>query len=147
VSRGSSAARADAQTPTGGVLVAADIALAPGTAGQRPNFGGVWLPLADVSETDDAYVVEIELPGVKRDDVDIELDGSELAVTGEFKERERKGLFRHHTRRLGRFEFRMTLPRNVDPDHVEAGLDDGVLTIRIPKTDTAKPRRVEITRR
>jgi HSP20 family protein len=55
---------------------------------------GPWLPAADVSETDDAYVVEIELPGVKRDDVDVELNGNELVVTGELKEQERKGLLR-----------------------------------------------------
>ncbi len=120
---------------------------APSAAGQRQNFGGVWLPLADVSETDDAYIVEIDLPGVKRDDVDVQLDGNELAVTGEFKEREREGMFRHRTRRLGRFEFRMTVPRDIDADKIDAGLDDGVLTIRIPKTDKAKPRRVEIGRK
>ena len=55
-------------------------------------------PLADTSESDDAYLVEVELPGVRRDDVAIDLVGDELVITGEFKERERTGLLRTHIR-------------------------------------------------
>ena len=60
---------------------------------------GTVMPSADVVETKDGYEVEIELPGVRREDIDVELIGNELAVTGEFKERE--GLFRRRTRRVG----------------------------------------------
>jgi len=66
---------------------------------------GAWLPAADVVETDGAYVIEVELPGVRREDVDVELNGDELVVTGEVKERKREGLFRRRTRRVGEFEF------------------------------------------
>jgi HSP20 family protein len=62
-----------------------------------------WSPLVDIEEADDAYVVEAELPGVKREDVNIELVGNELTITGEAKERERKGALRRQTRRTGRF--------------------------------------------
>jgi HSP20 family molecular chaperone IbpA len=58
---------------------------------------GAWLPAADVVETDSAYVIEIELPGVRREDVDVKLNGNELVVTGEVKERKREGLFRRRT--------------------------------------------------
>ncbi|MEV4315867.1 Hsp20/alpha crystallin family protein [Actinocrispum sp. NPDC049592] len=103
-----------------------------------------WAPLADVSETDDAYVVEVDLPGVKRDDVNINLDGDELSVTGEIKDVEREGQFRTRTRRTGAFGYRVTLPRNVDADNIAAGLAEGVLTIRVPKANAAKPRRIQI---
>lgn len=66
-----------------------------------PGGDGAWLPAADVSETDAAYIVEIELPGVHREDVDVELDGNELVVTGEVKEKKREGLLRRRTRRVG----------------------------------------------
>jgi HSP20 family protein len=104
-----------------------------------------WAPLADVSEADDAYTVEIDVPGVRREDIDIDLVGNELVVTGELKEKERVGLLRHRTRRTGRFSYRVALPDRVDTDKVEASLNDGVLTIRIPKSEAAKPRRIEIT--
>ncbi|WP_158847848.1 Hsp20/alpha crystallin family protein [Saccharothrix deserti] len=104
-----------------------------------------WSPLADVAETDDAYLVEVELPGVKREDINIDLIGSELAITGELKEKERQGLFRSRTRRTGQFSYRVTLPHDVDADKVEANLADGVLSVRVPKSEAAKPRRIAIS--
>jgi HSP20 family protein len=106
---------------------------------------GPWLPAADVTETDEAYVVEIELPGVKSEDVDVELNGNELLVTGELKERERKGLLRRHTRRVGEFEYRVTLPGDLREDGVEATLTNGVLTVRVPKAEHAKSTKIDIT--
>jgi HSP20 family protein len=102
-------------------------------------------PLADVEETDDAYVVEIDLPGVKRDDIDIQLNDRQLTVSGEIKEKERAGVIRRRTRRVGHFHYAVTLPADVDADEVNARLDDGVLTVRVPKSEQAKPRRIEIT--
>ena len=107
--------------------------------------GGGWAPAVDVEETDDAYMVEAELPGVKRDDVQVEVSGGVLTITGEFKERERTGILRRRTRRTGRFEFRTTLPTAVDSDAISASLHDGVLAVKVPKAAEAKPRRVEIT--
>jgi HSP20 family protein len=104
-----------------------------------------WSPLADVSETEDAYVVDVDLPGVKRDQVDVEVTGSELVITGEVTGREREGVLRRATRRQGRFEYRTTLPGDVDPDKISASLADGVLTVTVPKAAAARPRRIEIT--
>src|ERR1700723_2174293 len=84
-----------------------------------------WVPAPDVSETDAAYVVEIELPGVHREDVDVELDGNELVVTGEVKEKKREGLLRRRTRRIGNFEYRVTLPGDFRPDECEVSLPHG----------------------
>lgn len=109
-----------------------------------PTESGGWSPLVDIEETDDAYVVEAELPGVKRNDVNIELVGRELTITGEIKERERKGALRRQTRRTGRFEYRVGLPNHVDPEKVEANLNEGVLAIRVPKTERAQRRKIEV---
>lgn len=118
-----------------------------GTAFGSPTGAATgWVPLADVSETDDAYLVEVDLPGVKSKDINIEVTRNELVITGELKQTERKGLLRRKQRRVGEFEFRIALPREVDADQIEANLADGVLTVRIPKHETAKPRRVEITK-
>ncbi|MGV9452533.1 Hsp20/alpha crystallin family protein [Streptomyces sp. NPDC003635] len=104
-----------------------------------------WTPLADVTESDDAFRVEIELPGVKSKDIDVEANGQELVVTGEIKEKERKGVLRRSTRRTGAFEYRLRLPGEVDTEKINARMSDGVLTINVPKAEVAKPRHVEIS--
>lgn len=104
-----------------------------------------WTPLADVTESDDAFHVEIELPGVKSKDINVEANGQELVVTGEIKERERKGVLRRSTRRTGSFEYRLRLPGEVDTEKINAQMSDGVLTITVPKAEVAKPRHIEIS--
>jgi len=99
-------------------------------------------PPVDIEETDDAYVIEADLPGIKRDDVDIELEGNELQVSGEIKQRE--GKFRRRTRRVGRFELRVVLPDGVDGGNVDAKLDHGVLTVRVPKAEKAQRRKINV---
>ncbi|MCW2978229.1 MAG: heat-shock protein Hsp20 [Actinomycetia bacterium] len=103
-----------------------------------------WSPPVDIEEQDDAYLVEAEVPGVKRDDVNIELVGNELLITGEIKERERVGIIRRRTRRRGQFAYRVVLPEQVDAEEIDAKLDDGVLTVRVPKSQRARRRQVEI---
>jgi HSP20 family protein len=105
---------------------------------------GVFSPLVDIEETEDAWIVEAELPGVQREDVNVEVRDSELAITGEIKERERKGILRRQTRRKGEFDFRVTLPGEADAEHIDADLAEGVLTVRIPKSEQARARRIEV---
>jgi len=105
---------------------------------------GGWSPVADIEEQDDAYVVQVELPGVKREDVTIELVGNELSVTGEVKEEERQGVVRRRMRRYGRFDYRLTLPDQLDAENVEATLEHGVLTVRVPKAEKAQRRQIDI---
>jgi HSP20 family protein len=119
-----------------GQLVTAPVA--PAGSGQ------VWTPLADIEETDDAWIVEAELPGVNRADINVDVQDSELVVSGEIKEKERKGILRRRTRPVGFFEYRMTLPGPTDPEKVQASLADGVLTIRIPKSERARSRRIDV---
>jgi HSP20 family protein len=110
-----------------------------GTAGETE-----FAPLADVEETNDAFVVEIELAGVKKEDVNIEVSGHRLTVTGDRKERQREGTIRRRTRTVGLFRYEMILPVDVDDKKVEATLNDGVLTIRIPKNTAERPKRITI---
>jgi HSP20 family protein len=106
---------------------------------------GAWVPSADVVETDDAYDIEIELPGVRREDVDIKLNGNELVIKGELKERKREGLFRRRTRRRGEFDLRMTLPGDLDAGRAEASLAYGVLKLYVPKAHGTKASNIQVT--
>jgi HSP20 family protein len=103
-----------------------------------------WSPLVDIEETDDAYVVEAELPGVDRSAVNVELVAGELTISGEVKEPERTGTVRRRNRRTGRFEYRVNLPGQIDAEKIDARLADGVLTVRIPKSERAPRRKIEI---
>ncbi|MDX3758519.1 Hsp20/alpha crystallin family protein [Streptomyces mirabilis] len=103
-----------------------------------------WAPLADLSETDEAYKIECELPGIKREDINVEVSGRELHITGELKEREREGVLRRAMRRTGRFEYRALLPTDVKAEDVHATLADGILTVAVPKAQAAKPHHIEI---
>jgi len=106
-----------------------------------------WVPFADVAETEDSYIVEAELPGVSKDQIDVQLSDRELIVTGEVKEKEegRQGRLHRRMRRTGRFEFRTLLPGEVEAEKVDATLRDGVLTVTIPKAQAAKPRHIEVS--
>lgn len=106
---------------------------------------GAFTPLADVEETDEAYLAEIELPGVALEDLSVEVAGRRLTVTGERKERERVGILRRRTRTVGRFHYEVVLPGEVDEDGVEAALQDGVLTVRVPKPVSQRPRRIPVS--
>lgn len=107
-------------------------------------LGEGFTPLGDVEETDDAFTVEVELPGVGKDDLDIEVAGRRLTVTGERKERQRVGILRRRERVVGRFHYEVVLPADVEEDGVEAHLDDGLLTIRLPKPVSDRPRRIQV---
>ncbi len=104
-------------------------------------------PLADIQETDDSYLLEVELPGVKREDIDLQVDQGRLRLTAERRERERVGLLRHRTRTTGRFSLDVTLPAAVDTHSVNASLDHGVLTVVVPKAEQARRRRIPVGHR
>lgn len=108
---------------------------------------GPWAPLADISETDDGYLIEVDVPGVDKKHLNLEVNDHELVVSGELIEQEGRRLFRRKGRRTGRFEFRATLPGDIKADGVTADLSKGVLTVTVPKADAAKPRHVGITGR
>jgi HSP20 family protein len=105
-----------------------------------------WAPAADISETDKEYVVKAELPGVKREDVKVTLEGGVLTIQGERKyEKDDKGEKAHRIERFyGSFSRSFTLPDNADANSIRAESKDGVLSVHVPKLRTEKAKSVEI---
>ncbi len=108
-----------------------------------PVLDGAFIPAADIEETDDAFIIEAELPGISKKDVDVSLSGRRLTISGERKEKERVGVLRRRVRSMGTFRYEVVLPADVDEDSVDARLHDGVLTVRVAKR-AADKRHVEI---
>ena len=103
-----------------------------------------WVPPVDIEETEDEWILEAELPGVDKKDINVEVRDSEVVISGDVKERELKGVLRRRTRKTGEFEFRITLPGPTDADAITADVKDGVLAVRIPKPEEARPHRIEV---
>lgn len=119
----------------------------------RPANGGAttvarrWIPAMDLVETADQFVLKADLPGMTEADVTIELESGVLTIAGERKtehEDKHEGYYRLE-RATGSFSRALTLSEGVDPEGVEASFDNGVLEVRIPKPEQAKPRRVQIS--
>lgn len=105
-------------------------------------------PSADVIEREDEIEVVMEIPGMRPDDIDIDLENNVLTVSGE-KSEERdeereEGRYHLSERRYGRFNRSFVLPRDVEPDGIEARCHDGLLTIRVPKSERARRRRIQV---
>jgi HSP20 family protein len=116
--------------------------------GGEPNSGGLrrWVPAMDLVETDDHIVLRADLPGLSKDDVEIEVKDGVLTVSGERKAEEthRSDGFYRVERAFGGFSRSMSLPKSVDAEGISADFDKGVLEVRIPKPEQQKPHRVEI---
>ena len=105
-----------------------------------------WVPAMDLVETDDAFVLKADIPGVSEEDVKLEVEDGVLTVSGERKaehEEKKEGYYRVE-RAFGAFRRSLTLPEGVDPEAVTAQFDKGVLAVRIPKPEDRKPRKVAI---
>ncbi len=107
---------------------------------------GYVYPPTNVRETDDAYTLECEVPGLEMADLEVYVTGNQLTVSGSRKRTipEEEVTLHRHERDTGRFSRAVTLPSPVDSGGTEATLADGILAIRIPKTEEAKPKRVEV---
>lgn len=110
-----------------------------------PAMGTYW-PAVDVSEREDDLLVRAELPGMTADNIDIEVQGHSLVLRGEKKEEaEDKGERYHYVeRRSGAFQRMIQLPNEVDAEKIDASYKDGVLTITLPKSEAAKPKRIAV---
>lgn len=118
----------------------------PALGAQETMAAAEWAPRVDIAETDAAYVIKAEIPGVRKEDVKITVDNGILTISGERKEeKEEKDKKFHRVERIyGSFSRSFTLPDNVDESKIDAEFKDGVLTLTIPKTEKAKPRAVEV---
>jgi len=109
--------------------------------------GGMeWVPAVDITERPNELVLTAELPGMRREDIEIELENNVLTIRGEKKaEHEEKGEERYvFERQFGSFARSFTLPRTVDPDRIHARFENGVLTVKMPKSEAAKGRKIDV---
>ena len=114
--------------------------------GEVPAARGALAPALDITESDNEYVVTVELPGVKKEDLSVEMNEGILTIRGEKKsEREEKKERSHWVERTyGSFGRAFTLPPNAAGDRVDASFKDGVLTLKIAKTEAAKPKTIAV---
>jgi len=113
------------------------------TGAQRD--GGLVPPL-DVHESPDAYTVKVSLPGVKPEDVNVQYQQGVLSISGESRDDLTRGQGNYHVRerRSGRFSRTLRVPDMVNADKAEATFEHGVLTLRLPKAEETKPRRISV---
>lgn len=105
-----------------------------------------WMPTVDISETDGEYVIKAELPEVKKDDVKVTLEDGILTIQGERRREKDEKTTKYHRveRSYGSFARSFSLPDQVDENGVRADYKDGMLNLRIPKSEKAKPRAIEV---
>lgn len=114
--------------------------------GGESFLDGAWSPAVDVVQQDDHYQVRVDLPGMKRDDIDVTIHGNTLTISGEKKrqsETKEENLYRAE-RYYGKFSRSLTLPTAVDAEKIAATYRDGVLEIKVPKTEEARARMIKI---
>ncbi len=106
----------------------------------------VWAPRVDLAETDHAYLIYLDVPGMKREDLEVSFQDGSLTVCGERKQLgpEKADSLVRVERRFGRFYRSFDLPKAVDSTKIEAAYEDGVLTIEVPKAEESKPRTVQV---
>jgi len=106
-----------------------------------------WMPPVDIQETEDAYKLHAELPGLTKDDINITLENNVLRLSGErkFEKEVQKESYHRIERTYGAFSRAFALPQQVDADGVQAAFENGVLTITVPKAEQAKPRKISIS--
>ena len=120
---------------------AADVASDAG-----PHARGTWAPALDVFETPEKVNVAVELPGMSASDVEITVEDNVLTVQGDrpFYKGANEEAFHRIERRFGPFQRRIALPKQSDTQRISASMEEGVLTIEVPKVEHAKPRRIEV---
>jgi HSP20 family protein len=108
---------------------------------------GVWFPPVDVLESKDSYLIRAELPGMKREDFNLEVHDGSLTLSGERKfEEPANGVEYHRVERVsGKFSRSFYLPQTVKSDSIKATYRDGILEIHVPKAEEAKPRQIAVS--
>jgi HSP20 family protein len=123
-----------------------DDSLFPTSRGGESLGLSAWNPSVDIYENDDNIVIKAEIPGVEKDNIDVDLKGRVLTVKGERKNENEVKEDRFYRREMsyGRFERAFTLPGDVDPEKVKADFKDGVLKIEVPKPEEHKPKQITV---
>jgi HSP20 family protein len=117
------------------------------SGGNEPTITAAWSPAVDIHETEAEIVVKAEVPGVERDDIQLNLENNVLTLKGERKfEKDTKEENYHRIERsYGSFSRAFSIPATVDEGEINADYKEGVLTIRLPKTQKAKPKQISIS--
>jgi HSP20 family protein len=118
-----------------------------GNTGARTGGNLMRAPETDVVETEREIRVHVEMPGLKRDNIEVDVENNVLTIRGEKREERTEGQDgRYHLaeRRYGTFARSFVLPRDVDADGIQAAFEDGVLTVRIPKSERARRRKIDV---
>jgi HSP20 family protein len=117
-----------------------------GTRSYPRTTAGNWSPAVDILESKDAYLIRAEVPGMKRDDFNLEVHDGTLTLSGERKPEEpANGVeYRRSERLAGKFSRAFYLPQTVKSDGIKATYRDGILEVHVPKADEAKPRQIAI---
>ncbi len=105
-----------------------------------------WMPVVNIRETDGAFFLEAELPGLTKKDIEITLENNLLKLSGErrFEKDAKEENYHRIERSYGSFLRTFSLPSQVDPEGVKAAFKDGILTVEVPKAEEAKPRKIAI---
>jgi HSP20 family protein len=108
---------------------------------------GVWFPAVDILESKDSYLIRAELPGMKKEDVHLEVQEGALTLSGERKlEEPANGVEYHRIERVaGKVSRTFYLPQTIKQDDIKATFRDGILEVHVPKTDEAKPKQIAIS--
>lgn len=121
----------------------------PKRESDEDSTSAMWSPRVDLAETDDAYHIHVDVPGMRKEDIDISFQNGELTVSGERRaetsETDEKRNYMRVERSYGRFYRSFALPNTVDIDKIEANYENGVLNISVPKAEEQKPRRIEVS--
>jgi len=119
----------------------------PGRGMEQSLLASNFIPPVDIYEDGHNITIQMEIPGVQEDEVDVRLENNVLTITGERKleNEEQKQNFHRIERQYGRFVRSFTLPSTVNPDSVNAEFNDGVLKISIAKREESKPKQIKIT--
>lgn len=109
-------------------------------------ISGSWTPACDIVETQDSLILRAELPGVRRDDIDISLDNGVLTLRGsrELEQESQECTYHRIERSYGNFARSFTLPRSIDAERISANYTDGVLEIRMPRREETRPRQIRV---
>jgi HSP20 family protein len=118
-----------------------------GRGGTEMTSARTWAPPVDIFEDGNEIVFKVELPGLKQDQIDIELTGETLTIKGErkFEDTQRKENYIRVERAYGQFQRSFTIPVPVEHDSVKASYRDGILEVHLPKAEATKPKKVQVT--
>ncbi len=105
-----------------------------------------WLPVVDIYEQGDSLVVQAELPGLRKDDVSVQVENSVLTLQGERRQEKSVKSEQYHRleRSFGRFTRSFSLPSGIDTKNIRAEFRDGILKVTLPKAEEAKPKKIEV---